>query len=110
MSIFSRALVTVLVCVPIAVAAACSASGTCLRNSDCNEGLTCLGALCVVPPAPPSDGGAAPATNDTSDGGAPSGDDAAPAVDARSTVDADAQGADVSTDDVIVPAVDASGE
>jgi hypothetical protein len=119
MSTFERTIVTLLVSVPLAIAAACNVTGACLRNSDCDDGLTCIAEACVVPPAPPSDGGssAAPeASVDNSDSSAPSTNDATAAsapdagAEAGLGTNADAQGADASTLDSFVPAADATGE
>jgi hypothetical protein len=33
----------------------CEAPGTCLRNSDCDQNLTCAKGLCVAPPASADD-------------------------------------------------------
>jgi hypothetical protein len=120
MSTFERTLVTLLVSVPLAIAAACNVTGVCLRNSDCDDGLVCIAEACVVPPAPPSDGGSAASEAsvvDMPDTSTPSTNDATAtttpdaAADAGPASNADAgQVADTSTTDAVVPAADATGE
>jgi hypothetical protein len=90
----------------------CAPKGTCLRFSDCDQGLTCSDGLCVAV-APSADAG------DTSDSGV-TGEDAESAGedssavsagdDARAAGDAEPSAPDAAFADAIADAADAVGK
>ena len=64
-----------------ATATNCLSSDTCLRYSDCAEGLTCAMGKCVVPPAQVGDEGGIDEAGTVDDSSTPVSDSSAPVVD-----------------------------
>ena len=76
----------------------CLESGTCLRFSDCAEGLTCAMGKCVVPPAQTGDEGGVDEAGTTSDSSTPITDSSTPPIDSSVTDSGSNDSGDASDD------------